>query len=246
MKIQVISDCHLEFHKDDGTSFLASIVQEANVLIIAGDLGLQRHLYPSFKFLSPLYPHIIYVTGNHEYYHSNPESVHKELKHCQKEFKNLHWLNNSMVAINGQRFLGGTGWFPDQPDNFPHKCRLSDFSCIQGFEPWVYERHNKFRRFLQNTLKKKDIVVMHHLPSSQSTPDFFRHSELNRFFWCDITDELIMASPSIAIHGHTHSTCDYKINLGNKKFGTRIVCNPFGYVDLGLNRQFKDDLILEV
>ena len=144
----------------------------------------------------------------------------------------------------GKDFLGGTGWFPDRPDNFLYKFRLSDFSHIHGFEPWVYESNKRFLGFLNDNLQKDDIIVMHHLPSSQSTPAAFMHSELNRFFWCDITDLILnrrLMEPKLICHGHTHTSCNYL--LGNI---TKVVCNPFGYSDLGLNRNFKDNLILEV
>ena len=178
MKIQYLSDAHIEFQNDNGTSFLASIIQEADVLVIAGDLHLCKYLYNVFEFLSPLYPHIVYVTGNHEYYGSTPTVVHKVLEGCQKEFKNLHWLNNSLVEIDGQRFLGGTGWFRDQIDNWKHANRLSDFNVIQDFVPWVYEENTKFIKFLDDNLTKDDIVVTHHMPTDRSIPDFFRNSDL--------------------------------------------------------------------
>lgn len=240
MKIQYLSDLHLEFFQNGADQFLASLVQEVDVLVIAGDLGLSNDLHQAFKFLSPLYPHIVYVTGNHEYYDSSPKSVHKVLQVCQKKFKNLHWLNNSIVEIEGKRFLGGTGWFRDHPDNYKHACKLSDFSVIQDFVPWVYEENTRFIKFLDDNLNKGDIVVTHHMPTHISTPDFFRSSELNRFFVCDLVDYIINREPSYWIHGHTHSSCSYEYDT------TKIYCNPFGYAKQAENWNFKDDLILEV
>ena len=240
MKIQYFSDLHLEFRSDDVNKFLSSIVQEADVLVIAGDLHLCKYLYNVFEFLSPLYPHIVYVTGNHEYYGSTPTVVHKVLEGCQKEFKNLHWLNNSLVEIDGQRFLGGTCWFRDQIANRKYANRLSDFLVIQDFVPWVYEENTRFIKFLEKNLKKDDIVVTHHMPTHKSTPDFFRNSELNRFFVCDLVDYIINREPSYWIHGHTHSSCAYRYDA------TEVRCNPFGYARQAENWDFKDNLILEV
>ena len=240
MKIQLLSDLHIEFFYNGADKFLASIVQEVDVLVIAGDLGLYNDLYPAFKFLSPLYPHIVYVTGNHEYYGYSPDEIHKLLWDCQKDFKNLHWLNNSLVEIEGQRFLGGTGWFRDHPDNWKHANRLSDFLVIKDFVPWVYEENTKFIKFLDDNLNKGDIVVTHHLPTSKSTPDFFSNSELNRFFVVDLVDYIINREPSYWIHGHTHTSCSYIY------YYTRVLANPFGYASQAENWDFKDDLILEI
>jgi len=239
MKIQYLSDLHVEFHKDKGVSFLKEIVQEVDVLVIAGDLGIFRDMNRSFKFLSAQYKHIIYVTGNHEYYHSSPDETHELLSSCQVKFKNVHWLDNSALEIDGQRFIGGTGWFHNRESNLVYKHKLADFSYIRGFEPWVYKKHKEFLDMLYDNLKKDDIIVMHHLPSSKSVHYEFMHSELNRFFVCDITDLIVDKKPKAVIHGHTHTSCNYKLE------DTDVLCNPFGYAH-SVNKEFKNDLILEV
>jgi hypothetical protein len=42
------------------------------------------------------------------------------------------------------------------------------------------------------------------------------------------------------IHGHTHESCDYVEN------GTRVVCNPRGYLPMEANPGFQPDFIVEV
>lgn len=44
------------------------------------------------------------------------------------------------------------------------------------------------------------------------------------------------------IHGHTHDSFDYLLN------GTRVVCNPRGYVKDGVNEnpRFDPELMIEV
>ena len=239
MKIQYLSDLHLEFHQDKGAAFLNEIVHEADILVIAGDLGIFKDMNRAFKFLSKKYKHIIYVAGNHEYYHSGPEETHELLNSCKAKFKNLHWLDNSAIEIKGQRFIGGTGWFPYRMDNLIHKCKLADFSYIRGFEPWVYEKNKDFVNLLYDNLTKNDIIVMHHLPSYNSVPAIFMHSELNRFFVCDITDLMLGREPRAVIHGHTHTSCTYKLE------DTKILCNPFGYAH-SVNKEFNNNAVLEV
>ncbi len=38
MKVLVLSDLHLEFHKDDGLSFIESLNTDVDVLVLAGDI----------------------------------------------------------------------------------------------------------------------------------------------------------------------------------------------------------------
>ena len=44
------------------------------------------------------------------------------------------------------------------------------------------------------------------------------------------------------VHGHTHDSFDYTIN------GTRVVCNPRGYVIDGVNEnaRFDPDLVIAI
>ena len=71
VKIQVISDLHLEASPVEKATDIVNVSSGADVLIIAGDLGSFYDLEPMYKFLewlSPWYKYILYVIGNHEYY----------------------------------------------------------------------------------------------------------------------------------------------------------------------------------
>jgi predicted phosphodiesterase len=47
---------------------------------------------------------------------------------------------------------------------------------------------------------------------------------------------------SLWIHGHTHDSCDYEMN------GTRVVCNPRGYVrsNHAENPEFNPSLVIKI
>lgn len=53
-------------------------------------------------------------------------------------------------------------------------------------------------------------------------------------------DEIHAAQADIWIHGHSHSSKDYYIGK------TRIINNPRGYSPGELNKDFIDNLIIEV
>ena len=42
------------------------------------------------------------------------------------------------------------------------------------------------------------------------------------------------------VHGHTHDVFDYDV------FGTRVICNPRGYVSYQENIEFNPDLVVEI
>jgi Icc-related predicted phosphoesterase len=239
LKILVVSDLHLEFHEDGGKEFLRSLDPRAtDVLVIAGDLCTVGMLYGVAKAICERFAHVVYVTGNHEYYGSSPDEVHRVLAAIEADRPGFHWLHETEVAIDGVRFGGTALWFRDDPQNELHAHQLNDFSQIQGFRRWVYQENARAVRFLMSRASALDVVVTHHLPARGSLDTRFAGSPLNRFFLCDVEGVISRAEPSLWIHGHTHASCDYR-------FGeTRVVCNPAGYYCE--NVEFNPRLVVEV
>ena len=244
MKIKTISDVHCEFHDDKGRKFAKTLpVEDVDVLVVAGDLGTVDTLHDVIKILCTRVPHVVYVTGNHEYYHSNRAVINRALQKISKRCKNFHWLNNSDVVIDSQRFIGATMWFPDNPGNWAWEKQMTDFRAIQGFKRWVYDENTATQKFLVENVRHGDVVVTHHLPTRLSIHSKFKGSELNRFFVCDMSDLIVLSKPVLWLHGHTHESCDYMIG------DTKVLCNPYGYrhEDHGLlNLKFDPSHIVEV
>jgi predicted phosphodiesterase len=79
MKLQILSDLHLEMHADGGSGLIRELDPAGvDVLVLAGDITMARRyadLERVFKPLAKKYRHILYVPGNHEYYKSSPREV---------------------------------------------------------------------------------------------------------------------------------------------------------------------------
>ena len=242
MKIKLISDIHCEFHKDKGKRFANEFsVKDTDVLIIAGDLSTVDHLYTVLTTLCERVPHLVYVTGNHEYYNTSREVVNRSLQKITKKYKNFHWLNNSFTEINGQRFIGGTMWFPDSREAWVNEGRLTDFRVIKGFEKWVYKENRKTQNYLKENIQAGDVVVTHHLPSYYSIADQYEGSELNCYFVTRMDEVIKEKQPAAWMHGHTHESCNY--TLGD----TLVLCNPHGYKNThDINKAFDKTLLVEV
>ena len=86
------------------------------------------------------------------------------------------------------------------------------------------------------------MVVTHHAPSPRSIHPRFEGSLLNGCFVSDL--EHLMGAPRVRlwIHGHTHDSFDYTVR------GTRVLCNPRGYMlqGVGENAAFDPALVVEV
>lgn len=240
--LQEMSDLHLEFHRDQGDSFISSIdFTKTDVLVLAGDIntvagGLEFSL---IKFCSKV-KHVVYVPGNHEYYHSSREQVWLVLDRVKRKCSNFHWLENSFCVIGGQRFIGSTLWFRERPDNFLYQYNMNDFRTIQGFQSWVYKANELAVKWIEKNIQSTDIVVTHYAPSDQSVDDYYRGSQLNRFFVCDMEPLIRAVQPRVWFHGHVHNSFNYKIDT------TKVICNPFGYVGHELNSNFIDNLKIVV
>ena len=116
MKINLISDCHINFED--------LVLPGGDVLIMAGDIMEAGHLrladnakkntfiadrYRGFiaNELSK-YRHVIYIAGNHEHYHNSYEDTFVRLK---KELPdNVHFLEAEGITIDDVHFIGGTFW----------------------------------------------------------------------------------------------------------------------------------------
>jgi len=245
MKLQLMSDLHLEMHADRGAEFIRRLNPiGVDVLVLAGDVTMARRyedLENVFQPLARKFRHIVYVPGNHEYYRSSPKEVARNLARLGKQFPEVVIPDNGSVVVAGQRFFGGTMWFRPDPMGGLNKRFMSDFSVIDEFEPWVYDQNVAFEKALITEVEPGDIVVTHHLPAPQSVAPRFARSAINAFFVSDMTSHLPELEPRLWIHGHTHERCDYM--LGN----TRVVANPLGYPnELASVEAFEHALCLEI
>jgi predicted phosphodiesterase len=240
VRVQLLSDIHVEFDEDGGEAFARSVEVAGDVLVLAGDvipLVSPESVSRVFGWFCARFPHVVYVTGNHEYYKTSPADADALLAACAAALPNLHVLNPGVAVIDGQRFVGATLWFPETPDEPTYRRFLTDFKLIRDFVPWVHQAHEAQLAFLRANVRAGDVVVTHHLPHDRSTPPMFGGSPLNRFFVAgDAADLVAGAGARLWFHGHTHAPCDYAVG------STRVVCNPRGYphekrprpVDLGL------------
>lgn len=231
MRLQVLSDIHIDMHTDGGEAFYTSLRPEGvEMLVVAGDLGEADDQYEyAVRQLCQMYRHVLIVPGNHEFYNhgrSREAAVDRQerLGALEAKYPNLVYAAKPQVLrLNGFKIIAGTMWFPDNGSNSSYYSLMNDFSAIPGFLPWVYDQNVEFTRLLEHELTEGDVVITHHLPSEKSTPARFSRSSVNRFFVSDHEQLILDRKPSLWVHGHTHDGCRY--TLGE----TEIVCNPYGY-----------------
>ncbi len=266
MKIALCSDLHLEFKDIELYN-----TEGAEVLILSGDImvadSLHNHQPPTvtspyepykqlghnalmaqryrdfLKRVSFEFPHVVYVAGNHEFYHGKWKGSIDDLRYEAARFDNVYYLERDIKEINGYTFVGATLW-TDCNKNDPLTLHaltdlMNDYRIIRNDEHGYTKlrpAHSMYRH--QQTLSyfktvigdRKDeniVVVGHHAPCLESIHERYRNpsqSLMNGGYASDLS-EFILDHPQIKLwtHGHMHDPFDY--NIGT----TRIVCNPRGY-----------------
>ena len=218
MKLLITSDTHLEFHIDPKI-FLDSLCKhDVDIIVIAGDFDTAETLIITLDYLCKITKTpILFVAGNHEYYHSDRATVSTILEHIQRTHEHFHWLNNTEVTILGQSFVGTTLWFQNNLSTAIHSVNFNDFHQIKDFRKWVYEENEKSVDFLNKNIHGESIVITHHAPSEKSMQTGYNDS-LSCFFYTDMERLISEVQPRVWIYGHTHYNLDY--NIGR----TRIIC----------------------
>jgi predicted phosphodiesterase len=246
-KINLMSDLHLEHHKDQGKNFIDSLPERKDtVLVLAGDITSMADKDYAKNHLGQLAAkakHTFMVLGNHELYGTTPQEAYTNALQLQFEIQNFTALTAGLpVEYDGHRFIGDTMWFPYDPTNRFYENQMSDFRLIKHFKRWVYDQHDDTVRKFNQNIKEGDIVITHHLPHKNSIHKHFIGDSLNCFFYADMSGIIHANKPAIWIHGHTHCNFYYTVEQ------TRVICNAAGYPreHTGSDIPFNPYLTIEV
>ena len=117
MKIQLLSDLHLEVHPQ----FVPEPAPDADLLVLAGDIGSYQNDSQvtgdnfGLERFSPLpqwgsWPTpVVFVPGNHEYDMQDFDAAHDRLRRtCDR--LGLLWLERETLVLDRVRFVGTTLW----------------------------------------------------------------------------------------------------------------------------------------
>jgi len=257
MKLHILSDLHLEF------STFQPLPTDADVIVLAGDIdkGNKGVYWARETFPDKL---ILYVPGNHEFYGTQRLETLRLLRIAGQQ-TGVQILDEDEVVLGGVRFLGCTLWTDYLLFGGAKKSAaisvgkrwLNDFKVIregdavpfqspaESFTPArSIELHEQSLAWLKARLNEpfdgKTVVVTHHLPSKQSVVERFKDSLLSACFASEL--DYMFGKMDMWIHGHTHDNLDYEVN------GTRVICNPRGYVTYtgAENFDFNPALVVEI
>ncbi len=181
-KLVIISDTH--------TKEKFVVLPKGDILIHAGDFDIRDEfdlniIIDYFKNLS--FKHIIFIGGNHDLF---LEKLFKD-KVNPRVHKNIHYLCNSSVKIEGIKFWG------------------SPFSPQFGIG-WAFNGHSQELKELWSTIPSDTDIVITHCPAFGINDQVRGISQGCAF----LRDKIKEIKPKYHIHGHIHEGygiyCDEK------------------------------------
>lgn len=262
MRLLVISDLHLEF----GLYEFVDGLPEFDAAVFAGDIG--RPVKEAVLWLAcqsargPLKDRpVIYVAGNHEFYHTEMHSNLAAGRQAADE-AGIHLLQRDAVILDGVRFLGCTLWTDyrllgtPKPSMIVAGQELNDHRLVRyreasghvsRFMPWhAAAEHRLDLGFLRAELAKPHngptVIVTHHAPHPGSVQPRHQGSSLSPAFVSDLSGVIDEHQPELWIHGHDHGSHDYHVGR------TRVFANQAGYPNFNIreNLDFDPRCVIEV
>ena len=261
MKIQVLSDLHLEFCGIDQEIPEA----DCDVVVLAGDIHSGAHGIDWAAAIWKEKP-VIYVPGNHEYYRSVYQKQRSVMRTTASQYSNVHFLDQNACLINGVLFVGCALWtdfrYFESGGNFSSEEAMDvarrfmyDLSVIRHLD-----EHGNFMKFKPEHSAR---ICAQELAYIQSFLRMDSTSITTKFGVEEVRARVVVThhlpsaksvhpqyaenalTPSFAsrfeetvamadlwIHGHTHHRCDYRLKLFDGQARARVVCNPRGYCEV--------------
>ena len=266
MKIKLVSDLHLEFSDVDIPNNGCDVLILSGDIMIAQDLHdhprgewsrpsdlPKEYLWKNGQmrpekadrfrnFLdrcSKNFPHVIYVAGNHEFYHGKWYATIDYLREECNHWPNIYFLEKDVKVIDDIAFLGCTLWTDlnkgDPLTMHSVESMMNDHRLIRhdklGYTKLravhTRERHMESLEWLRKTLPdyNKAVVVGHMGPSHLSIHEQYKDDYHLNGGYCSDLSNFILDHPQIKLwtQGHTHHTFQYMIG------STKVACNPRGY-----------------
>lgn len=223
MRIQYLSDVHLDVNYFFDDTFHLAPADDVDVLVLAGDIGDPRDAaYGHFLAqASQKFKHVILVAGNHEYYGDALDTTDARLSRLAARFTNVHFLNQRAVTIDGVRFLGCTLW-SDVTDAAARD--VNDYRRIKGATPaGTRALHAAHVAWIEGELAVAvpTVVVTHHAPDGRMNAPF-ADGKLDTAFATDLPH--LFRPPVLAwICGHVHKSATHVTH------GIPCSTNCYGY-----------------
>jgi hypothetical protein len=271
MKIQLLSDLHLEVHPH----FRPQPAPGAQLLVLAGDIGsyqagsllagddfgLER-FSPKHGWPTP----VLYVPGNHEYDNLDFDAAHDRLR-ATCERLDITWLEREVLQRDGVRFIGTTLWAD-------FDALVTDSDRLDGSGARVLKKREKAFRaanyYIQKmgtTRRGEPLLADGWREQGLECEQWLRHALAEPFEGCTVVvthfaPSLRSADPRYGVTPgtagfcnsldellplaqfwlHGHLHCQQDYVAG----GCRVLANTLGYAARGEQEGFREQFLIDL
>lgn len=241
MRVQYISDMHLE--RKANRDFLAKnpIQPQADYLFLMGDIVPLQSIDQIAFFvdhISNVFSQVFWLPGNHEFYGSD-YFQYESCNICIR--KNVHLINNQFVVLEDQEVIFSTLWsMLDINKRWDLQYHINDFKYIQYKRDYIdVLDYNKFHMSaksfvvsrLNDTMTENKVVITHHCPIQLSQ---LKNDNLQSAYCSRFEDLIQKYQPNFWFYGHTHTSDDViRINQ------TKLITNQYLYGNKNTINQTK-------
>ena len=230
MKIQIASDLHFEiwrrFMPDPADQFAPD--ETRDLLVLAGDItDGNRQFGVSFIRRELQISPVIYVPGNHEYYHAARRDTERFWRVCAGDNEGFYYLNDETVDIGGLRFYGAE-WCSDfwgQPPIQFHNI-IEDFHVTSGWDTYAHlAEHKRITEAIAALAGKVDVVVTHFPPTLEAIDQALYAGDKNNPYFhqrCRATGA-VRGCEALGVGSYPLARSTIKVGQ------TRVIGNPRGY-----------------
>ena len=227
------NDIHLDFLDRKAVDLYVGSIAEMtpDVVLVAGDISTARRITDHLGRMEELIDApILFVLGNHDFYHGSISDVRKRVGRLCHRSQKLHWLNETGVyRLSRQTALvGHDGWGDAREGNYQNSpVALSDFFLIEELTDLPREElvrvlrrlgdesASHFRNVLPQALAShRKVVALTHVPPFREATWYDGEISNDNWlpFFCgkaagDAMKDIMSAHPEgelTVLCGHTH------------------------------------------
>lgn len=238
MRIQLISDLHLENYPD----FMPHAAPAVDVLVLAGDVGsyqkgslLKGDDFGLSRF-SPrrpdaAWPRVFYLPGNHEFDALDYDATYRRLR-ATCEALGIEWLEREIITVGAIRFIGTTLWsdfealsrlkstVDEQEKALAKAYRAANFylsknTTSRNGQPMLAEDIRSLAKECQSWLRAAlaapfagTTVTVTHFAPTLDSADPRYGLAAGTAGFCNALDDLLPLS-DVWMHGHLHCENDF-------------------------------------
>ena len=274
MKLQIVSDLHLEFNESVRIKNAG-----ADILCLAGDICLAQDLYrhPAsslginkaengkkaayyrrfFDQVSKEFDQVLYIMGNHEHYRSRWNDTASNLREALEPWSNITLMDDSWLNFGDTRIVGTTLWTDlnkgDPLTMMNIKSMMNDYNLITIKRGELYhklrpvdtlEAHNRAMQLIKLATESWDGKIVILGHHSPSHKSIAPHYRNN---------ELMNGGYHSDLSDYILSQDKIKLWIHGHTHNSfdytigecRVICNPYGYRTENI-ASFDPNLIVEI